>query len=405
MQLQIKDIENLWKSGCASLVAGRGGRERNVDSYDMMEQPDIKPWLREHVLIITTGYAIRNDSGALLALIRDLHEVNASGLAIKTRFFEEFPKEALALADELEFPLFFLNNDAGFSEIVSPVMTAIVEAKNQVEMGSRYRMGAGSKRESAAKLFLELQTGKITQEEEADYRTTALRWPEVPIRLIVVQFSDKKNGKPLLEMKREQQEKTVQTVFSGRGIPCECICRKAQSICIVSGTVQESALQETARELTKKAKEQQKCAVTAVITGALHSYLEIQTVCREVTECFYILRKQSRLESVFRLEELRYERIMMHAAQSEEVKEFVRVRLGALEQYDREHEAHLMETLEMLIAKNGSRKLTAEALFLHRNTMSYRLHQIETVLGESLADAELLSQLGFACKVRKYMEM
>ena len=134
MKIRVRDIEELWKDRFAALVAGRGGLDRIVEFYDMMEQPDIKPWLRENLLVITTGYAIRNDKKALLNLIRDLREVNASALAIKTRFFDEFPKEALALADECEIPLFFLNNDVGFIEVVYPVMTAIVEARNQLEM-------------------------------------------------------------------------------------------------------------------------------------------------------------------------------------------------------------------------------------------------------------------------------
>lgn len=41
---------------------------------------------QEHLLLITTGYVIRNDKEALLNLIRDMNEVNASALAIKTRF-------------------------------------------------------------------------------------------------------------------------------------------------------------------------------------------------------------------------------------------------------------------------------------------------------------------------------
>ena len=63
-----------------------------VEVYDMMEQPDIKPWLRKDMLLITTGYAIRNDKEKLLDLIRNLHEADAAALAIKTRFFGEFPK-------------------------------------------------------------------------------------------------------------------------------------------------------------------------------------------------------------------------------------------------------------------------------------------------------------------------
>lgn len=162
MELYVKDIEKIWSSGGAALVAGKSGIMRKVESYDMMEQPKMKEWLREHVLLITTGYAIRNDKEALLELIRNMHEANCSALAIKTRFFDDFPTEALQLADQLALPLFFLNNNAGFQDIVFPVMVAVVEAKNQIHMDARYRMGQQNKLEQDQKLFLELLTGKIT---------------------------------------------------------------------------------------------------------------------------------------------------------------------------------------------------------------------------------------------------
>ncbi len=46
----------------------------------MMEQPNIKPWLREHLLLITTGYVIRNDKEALLNLIRDMKWISRIAL-------------------------------------------------------------------------------------------------------------------------------------------------------------------------------------------------------------------------------------------------------------------------------------------------------------------------------------
>ena len=58
MDLYVKDIEKIWSNGSATLVAGKKGIMRKVVAYDMMEQPNVKEWLREHLLIITTGYAI-----------------------------------------------------------------------------------------------------------------------------------------------------------------------------------------------------------------------------------------------------------------------------------------------------------------------------------------------------------
>ena len=60
----------------------------------------------------------------------------------------------------------------------------------------------------------------------------------------------------------------------------------------------------------------------------------------------------------------------------EETENFVQRKLGLLEEYDRAHESALVETIDMLAKKHGSRKLAAEALFLHRNTMAHRIHKI-----------------------------
>ena len=52
MRLTVKDIKKLWDNGQAELVAGEKGLDRTVVVYDMMEQPDIKPWLRADMLHI-----------------------------------------------------------------------------------------------------------------------------------------------------------------------------------------------------------------------------------------------------------------------------------------------------------------------------------------------------------------
>ncbi len=46
MELHVKDIVKIWNNGAASLVAGQEGLMRRIEVFDMMEQPNIKPWLR-----------------------------------------------------------------------------------------------------------------------------------------------------------------------------------------------------------------------------------------------------------------------------------------------------------------------------------------------------------------------
>lgn len=403
MTLRVKDIEKIWNNGCASLVAGKGGVERIVETYDMMEQPDVKQWLRKHLLLITTGYAIRNDKEALLNLIRMMDEANASALAIKTRFFDDFPKEALQLADELNFPLFLLNNNTGFSEVVFPVMLAIVEAKNHMQLDTRYQITRNNKGELDEKLFMDLLTEKITQEEEAEYRTSSLQWPSAPVRLILTHL-DKEKPSVLLEMDSSRQIQAANRILAKYHIHGVSICRKNSCFCIIPAGIPEQTAEKAAAELADKALEIHNCRTFSIISEPMKDYLDLPDTYTMLKEFFLIRQIKKSDRNVYFLRDFQFDRIMLHLAGQEETRDFIRKKLGILEQYDRTHESHLLETLEMLVQKNGSRKQAAEALFLHRNTMAHRLNKIEEILNLRLDDAEQFTQLHFACSVRPYIQ-
>lgn len=404
MELYVKDIEKIWGNGSATLVAGEKGIMRKVVAYDMMEQPNVKEWLREYLLLITTGYAIRNDKDALLNLIRTMNEANASALAIKTRFFDTFPKEALQLADELALPLFFLNNNAGFQDIVFPVMIAIVEAQSQIKIDNRYQSSRQNKHELDHKLFLDLLTGKITQEEEAEHRSLALHWPSVPARLITLQLEDEGRNSSLLEIKQESQIREASKILECHYIRNAVVCRKKSCFCIVDARFPKELLIKVTQELITKTKEINNCSCFAVISEEIFDYLEIPAIYETVTESFLIRKIKKEKKELMFLSSLQYDRILLHTAHQEETRDFVQKKLGLLEEYDRAHESSLLETIDMLTQKHGSRKQTAEALFLHRNTMAHRIHKIEEILNISLDDMEELQQLEFACKVRPYIQ-
>ncbi|MDQ7793556.1 MAG: PucR family transcriptional regulator ligand-binding domain-containing protein [bacterium] len=55
--------------------------------------------------------------------------------------------------------------------------------------------------------------------------------------------------------------------------------------------------------------------------------------------------------------------------------------IGPLQAYDREHGTQLLATLEAYFACRESARPTSERLFIHRNTLAYRLGKIHEVLG------------------------
>src|SRR5688572_20221083 len=56
----------------ARVLAGASGLDRIVTKMNVMEVPDILPWVKPHELLLTTGYPLRDDPAALVRLVSEL---------------------------------------------------------------------------------------------------------------------------------------------------------------------------------------------------------------------------------------------------------------------------------------------------------------------------------------------
>ncbi|WP_344936382.1 PucR family transcriptional regulator [Sphaerisporangium flaviroseum] len=111
----------------ARLIGGRAGLDRIVQRLNVMEVPDILPWVKPHELLLTTGYPLRNTPQSLGTLVTDLDERGLAALGIKLgRYVDELPAEMVEQADRLGFPLILLPNDVGFDDILNQVLTDIL---------------------------------------------------------------------------------------------------------------------------------------------------------------------------------------------------------------------------------------------------------------------------------------
>ena len=401
MRLTVKDIKKLWDNGQADLVAGEKGLDRTVVAYDMMEQPDIKPWLRADMLLITTGYAIRNDKGAVLNLIRDLNEAGAAALAIKTRFFDHFPEEALELADQIHFPLFFLNNALGFIEAVYPVMVAIVEAKNGVEMRTRYQIGKIEKKELDRKFYFDLVQERFDREDEAQIRANSLYWPMMPVRMMEICTKYPKGQ--WSARKKEKAEQLAETFFMKQNLGYTVISlpEKIEVLFCEPGRI--LTFKEELKNFEESLKKLCKADFHILVSDKIDGYFDMPKAAHQISKLSQIAAKDLEEQKIFWWEEMKYEELLLEISSLPQVKSYVEERLYSLEEYDRKHGTGLVETLEVMMQNGGSKKQTAEKLYLHRNTMMYRVKKIEEILKCNIGDFTTLQELAFVCLVRRYL--
>jgi purine catabolism regulator len=93
-------------------------------------------------------------------------------------------------------------------------------------------------------------------------------------------------------------------------------------------------------------------------------------------------------------------RLLFHLHGTPELTTFYDETVGKIVQHDERHNSDLIPTLKAFYASHGNLSRTADILFLHRNTVSYRLQRIEELSGLHLDDEEDRFRLQLALKLR-----
>lgn len=117
----------------ARIVAGHAGHDRVVERVNVMEVPDILPWVKPKELLLTTGYPLRHSPSPLTELIGDLDRAGLSAIAIKPhRYLGDLPPELLAAADALGFPVIELPEGVAFDDILTDVLSDVLDRQSAV---------------------------------------------------------------------------------------------------------------------------------------------------------------------------------------------------------------------------------------------------------------------------------
>jgi purine catabolism regulator len=114
------------------VLAGQAGLDRPVTRVNVMEVPDVLPYVRPDELLVTTGYALRENPEQLGSLVRQLHRRGVAALGVKLgRYLDEMPQSAIEAGDELSFPVVALPPASSYDELLTAVLTAVLDHQAQ----------------------------------------------------------------------------------------------------------------------------------------------------------------------------------------------------------------------------------------------------------------------------------
>jgi purine catabolism regulator len=121
--MRVREVLGASTLAGARVLAGAAGLDRMVRRLNVMEVPDILPWVKPHELLLTTGYPLRHNPGALVELVAELDERGLAAMAIKLhRYLDELPPQMLAEADRRGFPIIEFPDGVGFDDVLNQVL-------------------------------------------------------------------------------------------------------------------------------------------------------------------------------------------------------------------------------------------------------------------------------------------
>ena len=107
----------------------------------------------------------------------------------------------------------------------------------------------------------------------------------------------------------------------------------------------------------------------------------------QASKCINLAIKQNKQNTIRYYEQLGLYQLFYDINNKTLLENFVSNILSKLIAYDEKYNTDLIKTLDVYLSKNCNLNQTAEELFIHRNTIKYRLQRIEEITNTNLDDA------------------
>ena len=364
--------------------AGEAGMSHHVSWVYVCQENDIEPWIGGNEILILYGAGMRCDTDSLVALVRLCDICSIAGIiALTGNFIQTLPDAMLQEADRVGLPIVELSYKIPISKITKILANMILgtDHREQVSPVGKilYRILEKNDVElhSAEKLL-------------AEY---GYEWKKENV-VFFLEAENMEKVRPMIEKIVKFDLRTEAFYIIGR--------------CLVGIMSKEAELYSEinvcAEEVIKKIgdKYQIECCIgIGTIINKIQDLPDSYDTAKKALELYHMEGTKKKIISmrdfapIMRLLSVHYEETLL--------MQIVKDELGSLISYDRKHGTELLETLRVFLDCSCNAKDAAEKLYIHRNTIAYRIRQIEKITGYKLSDMNKCHEYFTACFCLKYL--
>ncbi|WP_455138064.1 PucR family transcriptional regulator [Thermophilibacter sp.] len=411
MAVRLRELSDRMERLGVTLVAGRDGLNRTVRWVHMVESIEVTEFLDGQELVCMTGIGVqRGGEPALEELVRAAAAAGASGVLINVGpYVKRIPDTLVAYCNEVSLPLFCAPWEVHLARVMHMTSLAVALADQEsLELEAALRNALLKPDQES--LYLE-QLNRVGYRREWSYCVSALDLdvpaddgPDEDLRGIVLPSVDSpvEDAEPLsdaLLRRTKNIADDLRTLHEWRMTPFSF----DGLVILVFADYQLDDVRRMTEEV-----------IDACVARCRHRIRAYAGVGKVTKNARCIGKSYGQAVRIARLQRLRdvpdspclydemgVDKLLVAVDDPAILEEFADESVNRIVSYDETHNSGLLEVLSIYLSHNGSVQQTADQLFVHRNTVTYKLNKIESLLDADLSDFETRVRLYLGIKARE----
>lgn len=219
------------------------------------------------------------------------------------------------------------------------------------------------------------------------YLQQMLKADEQTIQSLTKNYHSEIENKQLLMIKGKNENNTdlnsLKAHFKMYPFYHICVIDKGSLVCLCSTSYENTLQKEAAKEFVYNFVKDYKVKVSVSYPFTNDTYIPLA-----YRQCDYVLDKSNQDLAMF--EDYIDDYIVDLSLDKESKQFYIHPGIKRLEEYDRENDADFLNTLFIYVESLGDMRKAADRMYLHYNTLKYRMEKIESIMEVDLKDNEEL---------------
>ncbi len=408
---QLKGLEK------AKLLAGKSILGREISGAHVVEIVEAQDWVKRGELIFVSGVAFRDVKRDLTEAICELSKKQVAGVVLEVGpYIKEVTDDIIELANELNLPLLSLPYEIHVSEIISQIYYDKYSKEETNKSVERFMTELLYEDEKKALERLELFKYNADKKHIAVY--------------VSAEAEDNGSQTKSAENVNENGESKNENTFENSAVNSKnddiseqllkavrmSFVRQNQLLYLkeedgVAAVIELEAGDKVHRLMRQKRKEieenlrysRKNASVSMGIGKVFMGAASIKKSVTEARKANKVIKTDGETGNLRYYDEIGIYRIFFNLSDDKVLRNLLTETLGAIMQYDDENGSDMVHTLEVFLEQGCNIAAATDALYVHRNTVKYRIKRIEEIMNIDLKDVTVQFNLRLAFKIMHYL--